>query len=272
MRFHVRACQAPYYCDIQVSVLAQQSLDLRTVEERTPRHGGAREGAGRPRHKDRKDPDHVVRPYTPARFPQHVVLRTLPDVPRLRTPAMFAAIRAAMNHMLHHSPLRIVHLSIQGNHLHLIVEAEIRDILIRGMQAFAIVAARAINRAAGRRGKVFAYRYHATPITTPKQMRHTLAYVLNNWRKHGEDRGRDAKIDPYSTAIWFGGWKGVGRFAWPGSWKKFEPLPMANPMTWMLTAGWERYGAIDPYELPGSKATTPKPKPVADTRRWSISP
>ncbi len=65
-------------------------------------------------------------------------------------------------------------------------------------QSLAITAARAINRAAGRRGKVFAFRYHATRITTPRQMRNTLAYVLNNWRRHGEDqrsaRARAAKI------------------------------------------------------------------------------
>ena len=82
-------------------------------------------------------------------------------------------------------------------------------------------------------------------------MRNTLVYVLNNWRKHGEDRGRVAKIDPYSTAIWFGGWKGVGRFTWT---KTFEPLPMANPTTFLLTEGWLRYGAIDPRERPKVKA------------------
>ena len=169
---------------------------------------------------------------------------------------MFAAIRAALQHVLDHWPLRIVHTSIQGNHLHLIVEAETREILTKGMQALAIVAARNINRSAGRTGKVFAFRYHATAIKTPKQMRHTLGYVLNNWRKHGEDRNRVSKLDPYSTAIWFDGWKAIGRFTWT---KTFEPLPLANPTTFLLTEGWRRRGLIDPYERPGPRSRSAKP-------------
>ena len=122
--------------------------------------------------------------------------------------------------------------------------------MTKGMQALAIVAARGITFPLLPTARLFAFRCHATPIRTPKQMRNTLVYVLNNWRKHGEDRGRVAKIDPYSTAIWFGGWKGVGRFTWT---KTFEPLPM-NPTTFLLTEGWLRDGAIDPHERPKVKA------------------
>ena len=39
-----------------------------------------------------------------------------------------------------------------------------------------------------RRGNVFVDRYHAEKITNPRQARRALAYVLNNWRKHFEDR------------------------------------------------------------------------------------
>jgi len=129
-----------------------------------------------------------------------------------------------------------------------------KESLAHGMQRLAIVAARAINRAASRRGKVFAFRYHSTPISTPRQMRNTLAYVLNNWRHHGEDRARSAAIDPYSTGIWFRHWRGVGRFVKPAG---FEALPAASPTTWLLTTGWLRWGEIDPFERPKSK---PKPK------------
>ncbi len=71
-----------------------------------------------------------------------------------------------------------------------------------GMQSFAINTARAINRAWGREGAVFAFRYHATQIRTSRYARNATAYVLGNWRWHREDfmNGRliDSKLDPYS--------------------------------------------------------------------------
>ena len=80
---------------------------------------------------------------------------------------------------------RICHYSVQGNHVHLIVEADDRHVLSRGMQGFGISCAKQINRVLGRRkGQVFAERYDATVIEHPKQVRNTLAYVFNSWRKH----------------------------------------------------------------------------------------
>jgi hypothetical protein len=56
---------------------------------------------------------------------------------------------------------------------------------------------------------VFPDRYHAEIVTTPTHARHTLSYVLNNWRKHKEDRvpaTRRWLLDPYSTARSFARW------------------------------------------------------------------
>jgi len=89
---------------------------------------------------------------------------------------MYRAVRRVLGRYLGHSDFRIVHISIQHNHLHLLVEAADRHVLTRRMQSFAINAARALNRAhGGRLGKVFAYRYHATQIRTPRQARCALA-------------------------------------------------------------------------------------------------
>ncbi len=77
------------------------------------------------------------------------------------------------------------------------------------MQAFAISAARAINRVLHRTGKVFEPRFHSTMIGTPRQARNVIAYVLSNWRRHHEDeRSRDARseiLDRYSSATRFPG-------------------------------------------------------------------
>jgi putative transposase len=213
---------------------------------------------------------HRVRPEVSPHVPIHVVLRTRSDVPRLRQGKTYRAIRRALDlTMTRGGAFRVVHTSIQHNHLHFLVEAEHRDVLTKGMQALAICAARSINRNCGRRGKVFAYRYHATPITSPKQMRNALAYVLNNWRRHSEDRGSvraaRALIDPYATGIWFTGWKGMEDrfFARPAD---YDPLPAANAISWLLTTGWKQHGLIDVHERPGPLGVRPTRRELSDAR------
>jgi hypothetical protein len=55
------------------------------------------------------------------------------------------------------------------------------------MIAFKTSCARRLDGVVGRRGRVFADRYHARPLTNPAQVRRALCDVLNNWRRHGED-------------------------------------------------------------------------------------
>jgi REP element-mobilizing transposase RayT len=181
-----------------------------------------------------------------------VVLRTRKDVPRLRRGQVLRAIDRALRHVLGEHAFRVVHMSIQHNHLHFLVEADDAAALSHGMRSLTITAARAINRVLGRKGSVFAYRYNAKQITNPRQMRNALSYVLNNWRRHHEDMrspaARHARIDPYSTAIHFAGWKETSRFAIP---EGYEPLPSAEAQTWLLRIGWQRHGLISMYEEPG---------------------
>jgi hypothetical protein len=91
----------------------------------------------------------------------------------------------------------------------------------------------------GRTGQVFEHRYHATPLTSPRQTRHALAYVLDNWRRHQEDmrgeRQRRAILDPYSSAIAFTGWDDFVLGPWPPG---YTALPVASPRTWLLDKGW----------------------------------
>jgi REP element-mobilizing transposase RayT len=223
----------------------QLSLDLR---RRT--WGGARKGAGRK--KTSTDVPHVARPEVAKRFPIHVGLRVRKDVGRLRRGPTYRAISSALRHTLAEAGVRVVHTSIQHNHLHFLVEADSKAALSHGMRSLAITAALAINRVLGRSGRVFEYRYSAKPITNPRQMRNALSYVLNNWRRHNEHlrsaaAGR-SRLDPYSTAIRFGGWKEPPQMTMA---EAYEPLPAAAPETWLLRIGWQRYGLISAYSVPG---------------------
>jgi hypothetical protein len=124
------------------------------------------------------------------------------------------------------------------------VEASGRDGLSRGIQGLATRLARALNRLARRKGKVFADRYHARTLETPREVRRALAYVLNNARRHGVGgRARAGWIDPYSSGAAFDGWRtapAVVRSA----------IPVARARTWLLSRGWRRHGLLDPAEIP----------------------
>lgn len=221
-------------------------------------HGGPREGAGRKKSAKRSDPLHRARPAVRNYEPQHTVLRTLPDVGRLRKGKIYRAIRTALSRQAGKLGFRVCHMSIQKNHLHFLVEAGGKVALRLGMQGLAISAAKAINKALKRKGKVFQYRYHATAITSPRQARHALSYVLNNWRRHNEDEStraaRFAAIDPYSTARSFTGWKEADEAVMPTGFKFFQPLEIAAPRTWLLSVGWTKAksSSISVWETPGS--------------------
>src|SRR3954464_6944478 len=171
-------------------------LDLPKVDKNGQRRGGKRAGAGRPRLAKRPSPPHTRRPTLKASEPVQVTIRALEEVQCLRGFDTYHALRKAMVSTFGRSDFRIVHISIQGTHVHLMIEAGSRRALSKGMQGFQISAAKHLNAAISkrlrmqrrRRGRVFAHRYHATIIRTPRHARHELVYVLNNWRKHGESQ------------------------------------------------------------------------------------
>ena len=100
-------------------------------------------------------------------------------------------------------------------------------------------------RGAPRRGRVFTDRYHATTITKPRQARHALAYVLNNWRRHREDIHDRRSFDPFASARAFDGWANNPRRF------HLEAIPVVMATTWHLTHGWRRYGPIETHARPG---------------------
>ncbi len=227
------------------------------IEFRT--RGGKRAGAGRKRKPGRRAESHRPRdPFSP-HHPLHVVLRVNQAIGSLRKRDCYQALRAASFRVLGRDDFAIVHISIQQNHVHLIVEAASQGALAKGMQAFEISAAKRLNamvsrrRGCPRRGKVFVDRYHREVITSPRQARNTLAYVLNNWRKHGEHlRGpaRSWTLDPYSTAMAFYGWKEQPSY-WSAP-ETYQRMGVRMPETWLLYAAWRSQPPISVYEVPSS--------------------
>jgi REP element-mobilizing transposase RayT len=220
-----------------------------------PRWGGWRRDAGR------KPGDTPGLPHAPReafkRLPAHVTLRMRPDVPSLRNARIVREIERTFGRGCERPGFRLVHYSLQGNHAHLIVEAQDRDALGRGMKAIGARLARAVNRVAGRKGTVLVDRYHHRILTTPKEVHHALRYVLLNARRHAATAraalGRRVRLDPASSARWFDGWKAGAPKAHDDT--RGSPTaapPVARARTWLLNVGWRRHGLLDPAEVPGT--------------------
>jgi putative transposase len=167
-------------------------------------------------------------------------MRARANLPSLRAPRLFQVIRESVRAASRHT-FRVVHFSVQGDHVHLVVEAQDAGALSSGARGLSIRTARAINGVLGRRGCVWGDRYHTHALKTPRETRNALVYVLMNFRKHRPaDR---SPVDPCSSAPWFEGFR------------RSVPAPTGAaptwlPRTWLASTGWRRHGLIDPAERP----------------------
>ena len=165
--------------------------------------GGKRRGAGRPPKGERAGVTHGQRPSLSRHHPVHVTLRVVDGLWSLRDPSCGELIRKKIEDFANGEGFQVRDYSIQGNHIHLIVEAEDREALARGIKSLEIRLAIHLNRLMSRKGRVFADRYHQHILKTPTEVRRALKYVLHNRRKHAAEGGRDIHEswrDPYSSA------------------------------------------------------------------------
>jgi len=165
-----------------------------TRQRQLPFHGGPRTGAGRPRG---NRVSHHQRPHFARVTPVHVTLRVKQHVWNLRSARSWRRIRRAFEKARGRFGARLIEYSVQGNHLHLIVEADGSDALSRAMQGLAIRIAKALNAMMKRAGRVFDDHYFARLLRSPTELVRAIAYVLGNHRRHFGEPGADA----YSSAV-----------------------------------------------------------------------
>ncbi|MGE5047315.1 MAG: transposase, partial [Deltaproteobacteria bacterium] len=155
-----------------------------------------------------------------------MTVRLRHEVWNLRTHRCFRALRRAFAGGCARFGFRLVHFSVQGNHVHMIVEAPDAESLGRAMKGLEVRMARRLNGVMNRRGSVFADRYHAHILRTPSEAACAVRYVPENFRVHGE-RGQWAVpsgIDPFCSAAW----------------TDHAPAVTAPPAGWMLREGVAR--------------------------------
>jgi hypothetical protein len=181
-------------------------------------------------------------------------MRARAQLPSLRSPRLFEVVTGALADGSQ-DVFRVVHFSVQSDHLHLLVESQDKETLARGVLGLAIRLARRINRALARTGAVWGDRYHARALATPREVRHALVYVLFNFRKHQPaDRRR---LDPCSSAPWFDGFRDPVP-------SPADTAPTWAPRTWLLRVGWRRRGLIGLQEAPDARERRTGRRPHAD--------
>jgi REP element-mobilizing transposase RayT len=208
------------------------------------RRGGARRGAGRKPKGIAPLVSHAKRTAFDERTPVLVTAKLERGLPNLRRGAARELAWRALGAAKARLGVRLIHFSLQSNHLHAIVEARDEHALGRAMKGLCVRIARALNRIGQRRGRVFADRYHARPLRTPREVRYALAYTLNNARKHGVPV---AGLDPCSSAAAFDGWRDRGVRALA----ELVAPPVSVARSWLLRVGWRRHGLIGMEDVPG---------------------
>jgi putative transposase len=160
--------------------------------------GGYRPGSGRKRGKKvmHHGRGEIRRP-----IPLHAIWRTRRDVRSLRGKKLWQQIREAFRRCHEKRGFRLIHFSVQGNHLHLIVEADNAAGLSRGMQGLGVSMAKRINRVSDRHGPAFDDRFFARPLGTPREVANAVDYVLHNEARHLARQGLEPllPVDPFTS-------------------------------------------------------------------------
>lgn len=153
------------------------------------KRGGRRPGAGRKRMKSQgvaHRPRETVKRQTPLhinfKFKTHI--RNKECLRLLKR----AIVRARRFHM------RIIHFSLQSNHIHLIVEADTNKILTAGMRSLTITFAKGLKK-----GRIQTERYHLHVLRGIQEAKNAVNYVLFNKQKH--EKGICSTVDEYSSVL-----------------------------------------------------------------------
>jgi REP element-mobilizing transposase RayT len=178
-----------------------------------------------------------------------VTLKIKKGLPSLRSGKLVGELERTWREACDRGRFRLVQYSIQGDHVHLMVEASSARDLACGMKSIAARFARAVNRVFHRTGRVLADRCHVHVLRTPREVRNAIAYILLNARRHLAKAGlalpRLASIDPASSGRWFSGWRAPAP-------PVRDPPAVATARSWLLSVGWRRRGLIDLAEVPGA--------------------
>ena len=170
----------------------------------------------------------------------HITMRARGGLPSFRSERVHAMMLRVLSRQLaprrkYTDQFKVIHFSIQSNHLHVMVEATDTTALRAGVSGLVIAFAKRLMDLLGREsGKVWEQRYHSRELGSPREVRNVLSYLFNNFKKHGATTHGDGIVDAYSSAASFDQWH-VPVIALPHQ-QTHGPPPWhpAEPTTWLL--------------------------------------
>ena len=149
----------------------------------------------------------------------------------LRSKRSFSRLATAMWRGSDRFGFRLIHYAVMGNHVHMLVEANDRRALGRGMKGLGVRIARSLNRMMERQGQVLADRYHQHILRTPTEVKNARHYLLTNAARHY----RIDYPDPYSSTT-----------------------PLVQPQSWLLSSAQLRPRMVVSHTTSRSKQPPPR--------------
>jgi REP element-mobilizing transposase RayT len=171
-------------------------------------------GAGRPKIPPNKKNyiPHRERETIPKKTPVHVTIKINKHIVHtLRNKIIFQKISRAIT-KARNKGIRLVHFTIQRDHVHMLIEAENKNQLGKAMQALGISFSKSLKSLTKTKLKIFKDRYHVHILKTLKEVRNAKSYILGNAIKHGVIRD---KFDTFSSIV------KVNELAWQFDFEKY---------------------------------------------------
>jgi REP element-mobilizing transposase RayT len=173
-----------------------------------------KKNAGRPKiplHKRGYVP-HRKREKLPAKTPIHATIKIRSNIVQtLRNKIVFKKISKAILRARVQG-LRIIHFTVQKDHLHLLIETHNNKELAKGMQALGISLAKSLKNLTKVKGPIYKERYHLHILKTVQEIKNVKAYILGNAHKHGVIKDH---FDTFSSVI------KVPEIAWQFNFEKY---------------------------------------------------
>lgn len=139
-------------------------------------------GAGRPRIHD-PGISHRKRPCLKKPSSLHLTIKVKRIKAEMKNRTVLILLKRAILNARKQG-LRIIHFSLEYDHVHLLVEAADNLVLGKGMQAFGVTLSKAINRLKKLNGEVYKHRYHFRKITSTRELKVVMNYIFSNGMKH----------------------------------------------------------------------------------------
>ena len=152
--------------------------------------------AGRPAKVDRGI-RHISRERIKVLTTLHLTIKVRENKADIKSKTILKALHHAIKRA-RMKQLRILHYTLEYNHVHLLVEATGNKILHSGMQAMGISFSKAINKIKCLKGSVYKNRYHFRSLKTRRELKNAILYIFNNARKHKRSL---SALDPFNSLV-----------------------------------------------------------------------